>query len=345
MPVTGRLFRRLAALLIFAAAPAAAQSTSGSVTVNGPRGNPITDGTPAFTITTSGFQPQELPLQITLQIATRADFGGALLADTTVTGSSVAIVVPRLLPQNISIWWRARVRTALGALLLSDPTGPRTTSPWLTLIFPNERNGTTVGSTQPTFLWSSVAVHPPVAPWTYQILITNNIRPLTGTLSDTTYTPAQPLESNTSYHWSVTATLPTTGDSTHVNSFASFVILDPNAPVATVLYHNFPNPFPTASVSKTCIWFDLRRQSEVQLDILDLRGNHVARIVPRGGLSGLLPAGPYGRASVGSSTGCDDRLTWDGRADNGQYAPPGVYIVRFVGDGKRSQLNLLWKGH
>ena len=338
---------RLAAMLATVATSLTAQSTSGSAILNGPAGNPIRDGTPAFTVTTANFQPQELPLQITVQIATRSDFGGALLADTTVTGSSASIVIPRLLPQVITIWWRARVRTAQGAVVFTDATGPRTTPAWLTLISPNERNGSTVSNKQPTFLWTAAAVHAPVTPWSFQIRITrssDNATVLTGTLPDTVFVPFQALESNTSYRWTVIAIL-STGDSVRVNSFGTFVILDPNAPAATVLYHNFPNPFPTPTVAATCIWFDLRLQSEVQLEILDIRGNHVARILPGRGLAGTLPAGRYGRATIGSSSGCDERLTWDGRADTGQFVPPGVYIVRFRGDSKVSQLTLLWKGH
>ena len=68
--------------------------------------------------------------------------------------------------------------------------------------------------------------------------------------------------------------------------------------------------------------FDLRLTSEVQIEILDIRGNHVARILPGRGLAGPLAPGQYGRATVGSSSGCDDRLTWDGTDDHGKFVPP-----------------------
>jgi len=114
--------------------------------------------------------------------------------------------------------------------------------------------------------------------------------------------------------------------------------------VATVLYVPFPNPFPNARVSSTCIWFDLRALSEVRLDVLDIRGNHVARILPGRGLGPLFPPSRYGRAAVGSDSGCDDRLTWDGRDDNGRAVPMGVYIIRFRGDGLTLTHKVLWKG-
>jgi hypothetical protein len=334
----------LAALGVLTALPAGAQ-TSGRPVVTGPAGNPITEGTPAFTVTTSGFLPTELPLQIDLQVATAADFS-ALWADTTVSGSSASIVIPRLLPPKISVWWRVKVRTALGANVISDAVGPRQTSAWLTLIAPNGLNGSTVDTTFPSFLWTAVATHAPVKPWNFEIVISrrsDGFPAQTSFQPETVYKAQAPLETNTSYLWSVTAHL-STGDSIRVQSFSTFVILSANSPLATVLYQNFPDPFPNARVSTTCIWFDLKNQSNVRIDILDLRGNHVARVTPGRGLGPTFPPGRYGRAAVGSDSGCDDRLTWDGRDDTGRTVPPGVYLVRFVGDGVTSTKKLLFKG-
>ena len=333
-----------ASAVTFAAAPARSQ-TLGSAVVTGPAGNPIRDGVPAFTVVTAGFQPTDLPLQIELQVATAADFT-ALWADTTVTGTSASIVVPRLLPPKINIWWRARIRTAGGAILITDAVGPRQTSPWLTLIAPNGLNGSTVDMTFPTFLWTAVATHPPVSPWSFFIVVSrrsDNFPVITYTLADTIFRPPAALETNTSYLWTVTARL-STGDSVRVQSFSTFVILSANAPIATVLYQNFPDPFPNARVSTTCIWFDLKNQSNVRIDILDLHGSHVAQITPGRGLGPIFLPGRYGRAAVGSDTGCDDRLTWDGRDDTGRTVPPGVYLIRFVGDGITATKRLLFKG-
>lgn len=319
--------------------------TSGSAVVTGPAGNPVTDGTPAFTITTSGFLPSELPLRIELQVATAADFS-AFFADTTVTGSSASIVIPRLLPQRINIWWRARIRTAQGNNLITDAVGPRQTSAWLTLIYPNGLNGTTIDTVLPTFLWTAVATHPPVGKWNFNFVVSRSsdgFPVLTSSQGDTVYTALSPLETNTPYRWSVTAHL-STGDSIRVNAASTFAVLSGNRPIATVLYQNFPDPFPNARVSTTCFWFDLKSQSDVHLDILDLHGNHVAKITPGRGLGPIYPPGRYGRAAVGTDTGCDERLTWDGRDDTGRTVPPGVYLVRFAGDGVVSTKKLLFKG-
>ncbi len=335
----------LSAAMVLLAGTTKAQ-TSGTAVVNGPAGNPIHDGTPAFTITTSGFLPTELPLSIELQVATAADFS-SLFADTTVSGTSASIVIPRLLPPKINIWWRARIRTAQGANVVTNAVGPSATSPWLTLISPNGLNGTTVDTTLPAFLWTAVATHPPVTPWNFVIVVSlksSGFPTITGSLTDTTYTPLSPLETNTSYLWTVTAHLPSTGDSVKVQSFSTFVIQNSSAPLATVLYQNFPNPFPNSRISTTCIWFDLKNQSNVHIDILDLHGNHVAVITPGRGLGPVFPPGQYGRVAPNSDSGCDDRLTWDGRDDTGRTVPPGVYLIRFVGDGVTSIKKVLFKG-
>ncbi len=345
--MTRRIVRRLVLALCAALPGIARGQTSGSVFITGPAGNPLHDGTPAFTITTSGFTPAELPLQLTLQIATRSDFGGALLADTTVAGSAASILLPHLLPEKVNVWWRARVTTAKGALVLSDATGPRTTAAWLTLLSPNGPIGSTVASKTPTFVWSSAKVAPSLPPWIYRITVIRAVTRLSdlsaSSLADTTFRTPVELEANNPYTWQVTATR-ATGDSITVKSQSTFTILDPNAPIATTLFPNFPNPFPNAKVQATCIWFDLRVQSDVQLDVFDMRGNHVVRILPGRGLGTTIPAGRWGRAAEGSNSGCDERLTWDGRADDGRDVPPGVYIIRFRGDGQTFQRVAVWKG-
>jgi hypothetical protein len=342
MPRAGVL--ALAGALLCAWGPLAAQPRA--VTIAGPSGDPLRDATPAFTIAATGFSAEELPLQLTLQVSATADFSGTLFADTSVTGTSATIVVPRLLPQRASVWWRARVRTAQGALLLSESVGPRQTSAWLTLTVPNGRNGSTVDTRRPTFIWSSAGLRAPVKPWNFRILITRTADggvEFNSSTTDSVFRMPRDLESNTSYRWAVTASA-STGDTIRVASFASFVILDPNSPVATVLYQNFPNPFPGPLVAATCIWFDLRNQSDIVLEVLDLRGNHVATILPGRSLGGTLPPGRYGRAAVDSGTGCDSRLTWDGTTDGGKVVPPGVYLLRLKADGTTAIRKMLFKG-
>jgi hypothetical protein len=102
------------------------------------------------------------------------------------------------------------------------------------------------------------------------------------------------------------------------------------APAATLLYQNFPNPFPSAASATTCVWFDLAEGGATTLDVYDLRGNRVRRIFPAPGESPQLPAGRYGRGTGGA--GCDGRFTWDGTDRGGRRVPSGVYLLRLRTD-------------
>lgn len=335
------------ALLAALAAPAAAQR---SVTVIAPGDNPLRDGIPAFTIVGSGFVPADLPLRFTLQVATNASFASGLLTDSTVTaaGTSQTIAPRRLLPERSTVYWRGVITTAAGLQVNSAITGPVSTATWLTLVSPNNPNGSVVYSNRPAFTWSSARIHASAGRWQYEIRVTDaSGNPvLVGRLDDTVYVPVRDLEGNTSYRWSVSAWIPSSGDSTRVFSAASLVVLDPSVPPATILFQNFPNPFPNARVSATCIWFDLRSASPVELQVLDLRGNLVRSVIPGPSFpsSPTFPAGRYGRASEGSNTGCDPRLSWDGTDDSGRAVPTGVYLIRLRADGVETFRKALFKG-
>lgn len=344
-PPEVRVIRWVAGLC---AAAAVAGAQTPTVTVTGPAGDPLRDGTPQFTITTSGFTPAQLPLELRLQVAFSQDFAAPFFADTTVSGTSATIVVPRLLLPLSTVWWRAIARTAQGTLVVSNAQGPRRTSPWVSLVAPNNLNGTTVTTTRPAFQWTAVRIHPPVQPWRYTIVVTrasDGFVALTGTLThpDSVFVPFADLEANTPYRWSLSA-VAGTGDSIRVVNTSSFVIASPNAPIATVMFQPFPTPFPTERLNTTCIWFDLRRQSEVTLEVLDLRGNHVAHLVPRRGGANTFAPGRYGRVAPGSDTGCDDRFIWDGTDDSGRLVRPGVYLIRFTGDGSSTIKRVLFRG-
>ena len=112
----------------------------------------------------------------------------------------------------------------------------------------------------------------------------------------------------------------------------------------TVLYQNFPNPFPTAASATTCLWFDLSSPSDVTLAVYDLRGHLVRTIVPSAQIPGPLDAGSYGRPFVGASSGCDPRFAWDGRASDGHSVPPGVYLARLHADGHWQTKKMVFRG-
>jgi hypothetical protein len=64
---------------------------------------------------------------------------------------------------------------------------------------------------------------------------------------------------------------------------------DTARPAVTLLYQNFPNPFPTADTRVTCIWFDLNRNAPVSLTVHDVRGNLVRRLLPNASTPPFFP--------------------------------------------------------
>lgn len=335
------------ALVAALAAPAAAQR---SVSIIGPSDNPLRDGIPAFSIVASGFVPADLPLRFTLQVATNASFASGLLSDTTVSGAGMSqtIAPRRLFPEKSIVYWRGVVTTAAGLQVNSAITGPVSTAPWLTLLSPNNQNGSVVYTNRPTFTWSSARIDASAGRWQYELRIIDRLGTTVQVhgLDTTSFVLLADLEGNTSYRWSVSAWIPSSGDSTRVFSEKSLVVVDPSVPSATILFQNFPNPFPNARVNATCIWFDLRTATAVQLQVLDLRGNLVRSVIPGPAFpsSTTFAAGRYGRASEGSNTGCDPRLSWDGTDDSGRMVPTGVYLIRLRADGVETFRKALFKG-
>lgn len=322
-----------------------------TVTVTGPTGSDtLSTITPTFTVRTANVTTSDRPLTLRLQISSDPGFAGPFIVDTAVQDDSVTIVLARPLPERVQIFWRAVARTAVGDSAISATGGPRFVPQWLTLIFPNAPNGTTLDARRPEFVWSSARVSSPPGSWTYDLAVTNTatgqIAIMAVSLLDTMFVPASDLESNTPYRWGVVARL-ATGDSTRQTSRATFVIFYATTPLATLLFQNFPNPFPSVTSPVTCVWFDLRQAGTVQLDVLDIRGHPVRTLVPSPTVSSFLPAGRYGRASAdgsGLGTGCDERFTWDGSDTGGRTVPSGVYLLRLRADGVVSVRKMVFRG-
>ena len=332
---------------VFPGGPAAPEPLPAqAVEVIGPPDEILRSLTPAFTIVSSGFTPAQQPVNLRFIIGTDSLFTNTIL-DTTITGDTADVVLQSALPDRAMIFWRAFARGADATTVSSAITGPRLVPPWLVLIEPNVPTGVTLVDPRPTFVWSSPPVNVPPGPWTYtfELLGSTNPNPVftaTG-LTDTTFTPAFDLDLNTSYRWRVLGRL-TNGDSIRVASAASFVIVDPSSPVETLLYQNFPNPFPRGPNNSTCIWFDLRDPGAVRLEIFDIRANLVRRLIPSETVAGLLPPGRYGRAVQSGSGGCDPRFAWDGTASDGRLAAPGVYLLRLTANGRTLTKKILFRG-
>jgi hypothetical protein len=338
VPAATFLFALLVAL------PATARAV-GVVTLVGPTGDSLRTATPALAVTTSGFSPGEEPVSIRVMVSTRPDFA-TLVLDTSVTGSAGTVIIREPLTERTTYYFRASARDAIGNETFSNVLGPRTTIAWLSLVSPDSPNGSVLSTARPRFIWKSIAVESPPGPWVYDIRIINvaaQSATLVQGLVDTVYTPPFELDENTSYRWAVTARLQN-GDTTRVNSVGSFVITSSTRPPLTLLYQNFPNPFPTGDRTSTCIWFDLTDRSQVSLEIRDLRGNLVRRLLMSSELPEVLPAGQYGRSGSGAA-GCDPRFSWDGRADDGRFVPRGLYLLRLRTDRGQWVKKVYFKGH
>jgi len=267
------------------------------------------------------------PVTYRLRIARDTGFTSIVL-DTTL-GSALSFDLTRPL-KGAPIFWRVDGRTDVGDTASTGRIGPIAIPLWAVPTSLSSPAGVVTDSAQPTFTWDPITVPAPPGPFTYDLLVQRieNGLPESGIagLQDTFFRLPQPLEVNRSYRW--TLVVHAGPDTSIVRSEGSFLVLDGGTPTATLLYQNFPNPFPAAGRDSTCLWFDLAVSGMVELDILDLRGNPVRRFIPGPDFPSFVNAGRYGRGAPGGSSTCDPRLMWDGRADNGQMLPAGVYLAK-----------------
>ncbi len=311
--------------------PRAAEAQSVLMETTG--GNELPSVTPAFTLRAFGFG-ESRPLRVTVQISRSTDFSGALLIDSTYfTVDTVSTVqITRLLPSETPVYWKATVSSPDGRFAESPLAGPRLVPPWLTLISPNSPSGDILDTRQPVFVWSSADALPVLGEWRYEFEITSstgNTELAAAGLRDTTYQPTSDLQTSTPYQWRVRATLGSSG-SIVLNSKGTFLIADEALPRRTLVYQNFPNPFPSAVAFATCIWFDVAPPgARISLDVTDLRGNLVRTLIPGAdGQRDFLP-GRYGQGIPGAGSNCNNRFVWDGTGSDGRTVAPGVYLLRF----------------
>jgi hypothetical protein len=341
------------ALALAAARPARAQATNGSVIVLPPsgqavRGDTLATVTPTFLIQAVNFGP-ERPVRFRFQISRTPDFRVPLVFDTLFSSDFVSVTVspPFALEGGTTIFWRATAIDLSGEARTSAIGGPLIVQRWVTPVSPPERVFQPVRTRRPRFVWRSPAINEPPGPWEFTLQVFSLSDTIVAVPTrDTSAVPTRDLEPNLTYRWQVTARPALGGQAVVVPSPFTFFIEVEDSTVATptVLYQNFPNPFPTALQSATCIWFDLERPAAVQLEVYDLRGLLVRRLLPSGDLAGELPAGRYGRGTAGTNQGCDDRTAWDGRDSRGNPVPAGVYLLRFRANGIEQRRRILFRG-
>lgn len=340
--------RTALALALVLATPAAGAAQSAEL--DGPTTLQLTTATPAFTARALGF-PAGIALRYSLQASSSVDFFSGVVLDTTFVTSEtvVPIQLTRVLPSEASLFFRVRITSVVtGASADSPLIGPRIVPTWLTLLTPNSPTGDQFDTRRPLFVWRSAAITPAAGPWRYDVEITTkNGVPVGGTsgITDTTFRIDADLETDAQYKWNVRAFLPR-GESVREASVSTFGVSNPELPTVTLLYQNFPNPFPTPTAFATCFWFDLAEPGgRVTLDILDLRGNLVRNLIP--GIDGQteFTPGRYGRGAPGAGSNCDGRFIWDATGNDGRTVAPGVYIARFrAGKGAPTFRSILFRG-
>jgi hypothetical protein len=72
----------------------------------------------------------------------------------------------------------------------------------------------------------------------------------------------------------------------------------------------------------------------------------VRRFVPGPDFPAILEAGRYGRGTGGGGSAgiCDSRLMWDGRSDNGDMLPAGVYLAKLKAPGLLIFKRIVFRG-
>lgn len=308
---------------------AAAVTFPRGVVVLSPQDTALTSVTPSFTWDTPGVPFAVTPVSYRLEVARDATFATTLL-DTVLTETSVTLLEPQL--PDTRLVFRITATSADTVSLAHSSSRPSIMPPWTELVTFNAAGGTTIRDARPLFQWRSLDVAAPPGPFRYDVEIRRTDQ---GTvdqhvegLTATEFRPAEDLERNTPYRWTVITRLGE--DSVITESVGTLLIIDDSAPTTTLLFQNFPNPFPDATSLRntTCIWFDLAQQGRVRLDVLDIRGHVVRRLFPSGSQPATLPPGRYGRPAVSQPGQCDPQLEWDGTAGDGTVLPRGIYLIK-----------------
>ena len=335
------MLRALGAGLIGLAVAAVAVFAVQAVT---PVSGSVATVTPTFTWSVADVPPTGAPVTFRLILGRDSTLGTRVL-DTTLN-DVLSFTPPRAIKTTTSLFWRVDARAASGENATTGPTGPVAVPPWAVLTSLSSPGGTTTFDVQPTLTWVPATVGSPPGPFTYDVFVQRvgaGFEPIGATgLTQTQFTVPMPLERGVSYTWAVVVHAGT--DTSLVPSAGAFLVADPSIPPATILYQNFPNPFPGNGLDLTCLWFDLASTSLVELDVLDMRGALVRRFIPGPDFPGTLPAGRYGRGLVSGGGLCDPRLTWDGSASDGRVVPPGVYLYRFQAGGTVLFKRIVFRG-
>jgi hypothetical protein len=190
----------------------------------------------------------------------------------------------------------------------------------------------------------------PHGPFTYEVHVLSHetgqlVQPAITDLETSVVRVPFPLQANVAYRWRVIARL-AGGAADTVESASPFVVTSVERPPTTLLYQNFPNPFPGRENRVTRIWFDLAEQAVVELAIFDMRARLVRRLIPATASCGrvTLDAGQYGRNVLGANPDPCVQTTWDGTDQDGNRVPRGVYVLRLRAGGREEYRRMVFLG-
>ncbi|NJD09343.1 MAG: hypothetical protein FIB01_02490 [Gemmatimonadetes bacterium] len=310
-------------------------------------GNP-TSLAPVFTWTAPLIYPGLQPITFQLEFGLDSLFQQIVATDTVNNAFSLALRTP--LRPGQRLWWRVRAEGRNGIRRLSDVGGPFRVLHWATLLTLAGDGPTVAQEVRPEFRWSSLSAPAPIGPLSYDVEVlehgTGAVLDRVRNVSATSVRMNSPLTPNGSYRWRVIAHTQQ-GQIDTVTSVHPFVVNSSDQPPATILYQNFPNPFPNFDVGMTAtrIWFDLSVTGIVELTVHDLRGRLVRRLIPaqESCPAKRLEPGVYGRPGSPEPESDCFKTTWDGRDQNGEKLPRGVYVLRLLVNGKPEYRRMLYQ--
>ncbi|MCI0433361.1 MAG: S8 family serine peptidase [Gemmatimonadetes bacterium] len=286
------------------------------------------------------------PVSYRVEIASDSLFNSIVYTDTL--SEAFSLTTRRALKPAPRLHWRILATAQLGITTRSVRGTPFSVPSWVRLLAPAGNEVTFVNTPRPDLSWAPLNAPPPIGPLVYDVEVFSHetglpAQPALRNVTASTVQVAQPLVPNTAYRWRVIARTQT-GQTDTVESVAPFVVTSETQPPATLLYQNFPNPFPRVDLGEeaTHIWFDLAAPSAVELSVLDLRGRLIRRLIPADPSCGTvqLEAGIYGRG-VGTPDACMS-TTWDGRDQQGRVVPRGIYILRLRAAGRVDSRRMLF---
>jgi serine protease AprX len=302
------------------------------VVVASPKDTLFNSVTPSFTWSAPGVPSFANPVTYHL-VVTRADPAGpARVVDTVLQGGQVTIKQAQRPAARIS--YTLQATAADSATLVAGGGTQYVVPPWADLLTLDDPGGTTANDPRPVLRWSAPAVLTPPGPFTFDVEIfrtdTREVVSRATGLDSTSWAPSSDLDLNTPYRWRVISHLG--ADTAITESQGAFVVANGSVPSVTLLFQNFPNPFPNLAIGEatTCFWFDLAHSGDVRLQILDLRGHLVRTLIPGDAFTEPLPAGRYGRPGGAAGGRCDPSLQWDGRAEDGRVVLRGIYLAKLV---------------